>query len=367
MTQEQIGRQLNLSQSAVSRLIRQAKPYLVEQAPYRFRKDIIDRATMDAILQNASVQHLGPLLDKFAKDHGQPRGPELRVVRLTETGGPKDLMHRFIAFTTQAAPLVHSLLMREAVDTCGVTWGFMLWDLSIGLQAMRVPAPWRKRPIRFIPLTGDPLQDRKVYAPSLTSSSIAAEMSKIVNEDAYRPPWLGLVPAYIPDKFQGAALNGIERLIRMVPEYAEIFDAKGKRGAAYKLDVILTSVGRAANPLGFGMGRLFASLGRRVKHLSDQIHGDIGGVLLPRNADQPSELIQSIERRWKGLKREHLESCARRAFDEDPAVGRPGVIVLAEGEDRADVVLHAVERGLINHLIIDTSLEKALENLIASQ
>ena len=101
--------------------------------------------------------------------------------------------------------------------------------------------------------------------------------------------------------------------------------------------------------------------------MSDQIHGDIGGVLLPRNADQPSELIQSIERRWKGLKREHLESCARRAFDEDPAVGRPGVIVLAEGEDRADVVLHAVERGLINHLIIDTSLEKALENLIASQ
>ena len=55
-------------------------------------------------------------------------------------------------------PMYAPLLMRESVETCGITWAFMLWDLSIGLRAMAVSAPWRpKRPIRYIPLTGDPL------------------------------------------------------------------------------------------------------------------------------------------------------------------------------------------------------------------
>jgi len=364
MTQEQIAAHLVLSQSAVSRLFKQAQSYVIEQKPYRFKRDMVDDATWNLILQKASVQKLAPLLDKFAIDCGHPRGPVLRVIQLPESGAAKDLTKRFTAFTNQAAPLVRSLLMRNSIETCGITWGFMLWDLSMGLRGMGVPAPWRRRPIRFIPLTGDPLQDRKLFPPSLTSSNISAEMSKIANGDEYRAPWLGLVPAYIPDQFRGAALNGIERLIHMVPEYEEIFGAKGRPGIAYELDAILTSVGPASNPLGFGMGRLLGSLGQRLKQLSDQIYGDIGGVLLPQNPDRPSALIRSIERRWKGLNHEHLETCARRAFSDDPAMGRPGVIVLAVGEDRAQVVLHAVERGLINHLIIDQRLEKALEDLI---
>lgn len=364
MTQQEIAERLNISQSAVSRLLKKARPYLAEQNPYRFRKEMVDVETMNAIRQSAAVQQLAPMLDRFAREHGQPRGPVVRVIQVTEAASA-DLTQRFTAFTNQAAPFVYSLLMRDTVETCGLAWGFMLWDLSISLRSMGYSSPWRRRPIRFMPLTGDPLQDPRDYPPNLTSSNISAEISKIANGDRYRPPWLGLVPAYIPNQFQGAALKGIEGLIRMVPEYNRIFDAKGKRGDAWRLDVILTSVGRASNPMGFGMGRLFKSLGRRLEPLKNQIHGDIGGVLIPRNP-KSSELIRSIERRWKGLNREHLEACARRAFDEDPSTGRPGVVVLAAGEDRADILLHAVERGLINHLIIDQRLEKALEQLLSN-
>jgi predicted transcriptional regulator len=368
MTQSQIARRLGLSQSAVSRLLAHAKPYLEKQSSFRFRHEMVDGTTMNLILQQASTHELAPLLDEFAKECGCRKGPALRVIQVPETARANDRMRRFTAFTTEAAPYIRSLLGRDSVETCGVTWGFMLWDLAMGLRAMGIPGPWRsKRPIRFIPLTGDPLQDRKLYPPSLTSSNISAEMSKIANADEYRPPWLGLVPAYIPDQFQGKQVKTIERLIHLVPEYEEIFGAKGRRGLAFELDAILTSVGPASKPLGFGMGRLFASLGKRVSQLSGQIYGDIGGVLLPRDPERPSVLVRGIERRWKGLGREHLQSCALRAIADDPATGRPGVIVLAVGEARAEVVLRAIERGLINQLIIDQNLERALDALLTAR
>jgi hypothetical protein len=364
MTQEKIARQLGISQSGVSRLLRRAKPYLAQQTLYRFQRELVDPKLLDAVLQRASLQRLSARLDAFAKTHGWPRGPAVRVLPVPESPDG-DLTRRFTAFTNQAAPYVRSLLMRDSVETCGITWGFMLWDLCMGMRNMRLPAPWRpRRPIRFIPLSGDPLQDRRLYPPSLTSSNIAAELSKIANEDEYRPPWLGLVPAYIPNQFKGEALRAIERLIRLVPEFEEIFGSKGRPGIAHELDAILTSVGPASKPLGFGLGRLLGSLGSGVQRLSEQIHGDIGGVLLPRAQNRPSALIRGIERRWKGLNWEHLQACAHRALQEDPATGRSGVVVLAVGADRAEVVLRAVERGLVNNLIIDPMLEQALTRLL---
>jgi hypothetical protein len=36
------------------------------------------------------------------------------------------------------------------------------------------------------------------------------------------------------------------------------------------------------------------------------------------------------------------------------------------GRERADVILHAVERGLVNYLLIDVELEQALHQLFDS-
>lgn len=368
-TQTQIAATLGLKQSAVSRLLSKAVGYLDEQKRYRFREDLLAPGELDVILRRVSHKQLGDRLDEVARANGHVRGPVVRVVSSASTDLSADPATRFMSFTSQAAPYVRSLLVREAVQTCGITWGYMLWDLSIALRSLPGQRPWRaaRRPIRFTPLSGDPIQNRKDQPPNLTSSNIAAELGRIANADDYRSPWLGLVPAYIPEEFKKRSeVNVIERMIHMVSEYEEIFGSKNKAGIADHLDMILTSVGTAESPLGFGRGRLLAGLGKRLEDLKRQIYGDIGGVLLLRNPSKKSALVKGIELRWKGLVNSHLERCALRAFQEDPLTGRPGVVVLSIGADRAEVIYHAVSRGLINHLVIDQELEKALEALVAS-
>jgi hypothetical protein len=365
-TQSEIAVTLQLSQAAVSRILRKS-PHLEKQVRYRFRPDGLQTETIDEALKRASVRQLGPRLDAFAQKNGCSRGPVLRVFSTSERSANRDAAPNFTALAEQAAPYVRTLLMRDAVASCGLTWGYLLWELTIALRRLGAPRPWRIRgPIGFIPLTGDPLQHRQQYPPSLTSSNIAAELAKIANrDDAKRPPWLGIVPAFIPWEFQDGDIEVLERLIHMAPEYEEIFGSGGRPGIADNLDVILTSVGPADNPLGFGLGRLLGSIGKKkLDMLKDQIYGDIGGVFLPKNSSSPSKLIQAIEHRWKGLERKHLQTCAQRAFHDDPVTGRPGVVLLAVGSDRAEVVLHAVERGLVNHLLIDKELEEALHQTI---
>jgi len=97
---------------------------------------MVDDPTMNLVLLKATVKRLAPRLEAFARERGHPRGPALQVIQIPEVHPPEDFPHRFTAFTNQAAPLVRSLLMRDAVETCGVTWGFMLWDLSIGLRSL---------------------------------------------------------------------------------------------------------------------------------------------------------------------------------------------------------------------------------------
>lgn len=366
-TQADIARTLQLSQAAVSRILSNS-PYLDKQVRYRFRQDGLSDQDMEAVLKRALVKQLAPRLDKLASENGHPRGPVLGVISTGENNGrsAQEGTQTFTAFTRQAAPHVRALLMRDAVRTCGVAWGYMLWDLTVALRALGAPRPWRRYPIQFIPLTGDPLQHREDYPPNLTSSNIAAELAEIANpEDAKRAPWLGIVPAFVPWKFQGAEIDVIEELVRMASDYEEIFRSGEGPALADNLDVILTSVGPADKPLGFGLGRLLRSIGdEKLDALKEQIHGDIGGVLLPKK-EAPSELVEEIRKRWKGMEIRHLQKCAQEGFKKDDAAsGRPGVVVLAMGRDRAEVILHAVERGLVNHLLIDTQLETALHELI---
>jgi hypothetical protein len=273
-------------------------------------------------------------------------------------------------FAHQAAPYVASLLMRDSVKNCGVTWGYMLSDLCIALRQLNRPARWKKEEVGINPLSGDPIRERsKGESPALTSSNIAAELGRIVNGEQYRAPWLGLVPAFIPEEFSPRAVAVIDRMVYMVPDYATIFGkekTKPEACLAGRLDMLLTSVGTVENPLGFGNGRLLASLGPKLTALKSEIRGDIGGVLLPRDKTRPSPLVSMIERRWKGIRRGHLQACARRAAGEDPLSGRPGVVLLSLGKERAEAVAAAVAEGLVNHLVVDQELETALEERLAN-
>ena len=216
-----------------------------------------------------------------------------------------------------------------------------------------------------------------VYADR-TSSRIASELSKTVNGDnARRPVWLGLVPAFIPrNTFTPEELKIIGRFIDLVPQYDRIFGPRDSTGSAAQavaanLHMILTSAGSAEHPVGFGRSPLLRLAEDEAKMLTESIYGDIGGVLVPKLVCAPGEnpvpnpLLEQIALHWTGLRMTHLKSCSAQAFAQDNASGvRPGVVLLGFGADRAHVAVEAARLGLVNHLIVGSDLATAIDDLL---
>ncbi len=370
-TQIEISRILGLSQSVVSRHYSAVKDKYIKTV---FLEDQVKPDTLQEIQRRTSGHGLQDRLQKLAWKHGQ-EGPQVHSVFLPEDhqGNPN-----FEMFAPRAAPFVYNLL-KQARKTVGVAWGSTLWHTTQHLRTF-VEAPWRKDlPIEFIPLCGDPLVDSLVakrYADR-TSSRIASELSKIVNGDELRSVWLGLVPAYIPRTFDKYQREVIDRFIDLSPHYGRIFGPRdgstpAERPLAEDLDMILTAAGSSEYPVGFGKGRLLQLEDSEARELGKHIHGDIGGVLVPKTDPGPEstasgrQLVKELTDLWTGLRMVHLKTCARLAFADRGDQGRrPGVTLLGYRDDLADVVCQAVQEGVVNHLIVGSPLEAAIMKKLA--
>jgi hypothetical protein len=64
--------------------------------------------------------------------------------------------------------------------------------------------------------------------------------------------------------------------------------------------------------------------------------------------------------RWTGMRIDHLRQCAMTARREGFQAEKPGVLMLATGARRRNIVLRCVELGLVSELIIDQDLNHAL-------
>jgi hypothetical protein len=370
-TQIEISHLLGLSQSVVSRLYGKVREEYVRTV---FCEERVPYDTLQEIRRRTSSHSLEDGLKKLARMKGH-EGPQVHSIFLPEGSDGKPDVEMF---APRAALVVYNLV-KQVRKTVGVAWGNTLWQMTQHLRTC-VEAPWREDfPIDFIPLCGDPLVDSleaKRYADR-TSSRIASELSKIVNGDEPRPLWLGLVPAFIPRTFSKTERKVIDRFIDLGPHYGRIFGPRNgsktpERPLAEDLDMILTAAGSSEYPVGFGQGRLLQLEDSEAKVLGEHIHGDIGGVLVPRldhtakNSNSGQKLVKELSGLWTGLKMGHLEICARQAFAEHGDQGRrPGVTVLGYRDDLADVVCQAVQRGLVNHLIISSPLESAIEKALA--
>ena len=367
-TQVEIALALDLSQSVVSRLLRDVQDYIrIERT---FHWDKLPPATEQEVRRRMSHREIGDRVAHLAREHGQPV-PAVHVVPLgdaTESGA------QFEMFAAHAAIALRDLL-EEVRGRVGVAWGSTLWHTTQALRSILPQRPFRERvPIEFVPLCGDPLIDSQERYADRTSSRIVSELSKAVNGDETRPAWLGLVPAFIPRTFKRNEIRVIDRLIDLVPQYPRIF---GPRIApsrpmaapiAGDLHMIITAAGPSKRPLGFGRNPLLGLSDAESRLLADSIYGDIGGVLLPRLTNAPGAkspepaphpLVQELTRRWTGLKIEHLKACSARAFAER-SKSRPGVTLLSFGASHVEVVLEAVRQGLVNQLIIGSDLEEAM-------
>jgi DNA-binding transcriptional regulator LsrR (DeoR family) len=260
---------------------------------------------------------------------------------------------RLARFAKAAAPFIAELL--PSMKKTGVAWGRTLRAVVDALRdAHESGKRWANEGLEFVPVVGQPL--------NYPTADCGA--SRLV-DDLHR--WAGCkgrahsiesVAACIPlshAKHKQTVLS----LHRRVRTYAKVFGdphrAPEQTPYINQLNCILTSVG--------------------TKHLSDdwivdaaeaanisedQLHaitvGNISGVFLPRpNAGaQGRASIEEINGRGTGIKLRHLKECAKT---------KPGVVILALGAEKAEIIRACLIKRTISHLFVDQDLKNALLRL----
>lgn len=366
-TVEEIAHILSYAPATISRLLKKARAdgYLVKEE--RFSEKELSDAEMEQVRQRAAHSRLRKRLGEIVIHN-----PGMRVPVLHEfPSGSKDDSsegwdRRLLEFGRRAAPVVRQLLLQSTL--CGVSWGATIGNVVYALP--RVPVrPYRTADaVSVIPLCGEPLGNMPIR---FSSSTLAAELEKYLTGNDRKALSLGMVPAFIPDGFSKAELDGVWKLIELVEAYQTILGKhdtaqQKQRPLVEQLDMVLTSVGPSDRLLGYGSSKLIQTGKLNREELQDLVFSDISGVLISRSglskADQAK--LNRVNERWTGIRLEHLLDCAKRAATSDSKKKLPGVVVIAIGKSKAHFLLETIKLGLINHLILDYDLEEELERLV---
>jgi DNA-binding transcriptional regulator LsrR (DeoR family) len=253
-------------------------------------------------------------------------------------------------FGRESAPLLLSLL--SAARCAGVAWGRTVAEAIAGIECVCAAPPDRPEgPLLCVATLGGMVGQLQVRAES-SSSLLASRLAETLNGD-----WESLYTLYGVEAFLSYVDNSdeipaIKKRIFQFPNYQAIFGGPHQPGVIDQLDAIITSCGNAHQFNQFWTTEL-PRLGVSPAKLNRLTYGNIGGVLLEKEGlgREDKALFDDIASRWMGISRRHYEQCARR---------QPGVILLAIGHNKAEVVLKCVELGLVTELIIDEELALAL-------
>jgi len=368
LTQAQIAKRLNKSQPEVSRLISHAEEHLYLARSPSFLIQNVDAVDLAEADRRFFVhEKLRKALRELA-----PAGRHLDVRVLPE--GDE-------AFAAAAASCLGELLLRARL--VGIMWGRNLARLVSRIRGcLDRPRQVAAYDVQCIPLCGDPVHLMNLGQVKYSASHLAAELGQAINPG--RPsdqPCLVGVPAYLPRGFSlhrnGGA--GWQDFVQEIPGYRSIFGPGNGRDRPWveRVDTIISGAGIIAReshrpvPSGptvctaaheetgdFIRERLTQETDITESSLAKLIYGDMGGLLLGREDLRAGErrLVDSLNQGWTGITAEHLVNVARGA---KPG-GAPGVIVVAAGPAKAEMVRQIVKRGFVNELLIDSSLGKAL-------
>lgn len=351
--QKHIAVLLNRTESDITRALRQAREtgWLAEAPEFHPVDPELWRRAEQRFL--TSTTSAAALRARF------PEGGR-RLNRVTLIHPPPD------GIDTQSAAITRELL--GDAQLVGVSWGRTLAKLIDAI----VPEPGTRRRgpgMRFIPLCGEPM----VIAndPSqLSSSTLAARLHERMRRDPQDdpPPSIAGVPAVIPQSFNHAERRIIRRFIAMVRGYEHVFGpadgiVPARQPLVERLDAILTSVGVVAKNERGVFARERVQLGDiSEEDLFRAVAGDVGGVLIARAdaSTQDRKRVEALNAAWTGVTLKHIETCAAAAARRAVPRECPGVILLALGAHRAEIVMRCVELGLVNELVLDRPLEDAL-------
>lgn len=373
--QAAIGKRFGLTQSTVSRVITAAQARGWLRRSVAFSSEGIDPALMRRARGHAAQPpRLEDALARLAALGELPHPVTVRVFASADArAAGASYEKRQLVFGANVAQHVRDLLA-DGVSHCGLTWGHMIAAVVAGIEALGL-APRRSRKVQMVPLCGEPLGRDQA---SLVSSSVLAErLARAVNGAPGQNLSLAMLPAFIPGDFSAAQVDAVWRLIGKMHAYAAIFGSRQMRTAApapsdagerlaLRLDMILTGISPSGRPLGDGRGPLFESGGLSEEKFRELVLADIGGVLIEKGAlgrGQRSALSR-LKARWTGLNAQELAACAARAAA--PEARAPGVVVVAFGANKAEPLMAAIRRGLVNQVLIDAELEGQLLRMAGS-
>lgn len=353
-SQAEIAAELKVSPAVISRVLDRVRGRFYKESR-QFLKENLPEGLREGLENRLATTDLGKALNRVSEFAVGRAGPRVRVFRVggePERESEQEWTARLEKFTRMAAPSVWELLSRAGL--CGVTWGGTLATLVRAGKTMAMRPSSRTE---FIPLAGEPLG----FAPTTSSSSLLAdELQQMFRDDKSHAKSLTMLPALIPRDFSEDERKVIEKLIERLKDYEAIFLGEGtNKPLAECVDGIITSVG--PKPLGFAHGRSLLDDAEGLFFV-----GDLGGVLLPKNQVDPAQtaalkaFMKDFDGRWKGLRLDHVRKCADAAAKKDAAPSQIGVVVVCMGDRRAPAVFECVKNGLVSHLFIDESLEKAL-------
>jgi DNA-binding transcriptional regulator LsrR (DeoR family) len=274
-----------------------------------------------------------------------------------EATTPASWNARLEHFAPLAAGRIWELL--EGAATVGIGWGHTTAACVMALErddGSSVARRVKQKPLRFVPTCGNPLGPASQSHPERASSAVVDKLHTMWGSRD-NPLSLQGVCAVIPDVLEPGAKESVRQFVAAHADYQTIFGPSATP-LVNQLDTLITSVGSFNEGWLVYKDELIRVGGIPRETLREVALGDIDGVLLPKSpltASQAEE-FNAMAGAWTGLTLQQCQRIAREAAHS----GRPGVIVVAIGANKKAIVREVVQLGLVNELIIDHDLAKAL-------
>lgn len=288
-----------------------------------------------------------------------------------------------IHFEALAVPGDYLTFLRGAADQIahrlrhtgllGTMWGRTVFLIAQHIQVLSDTLNRDLlRRIECIPLCGDPIFLMNQRRLEYSASWLAATLQKALAPNFRGSfPCLHGVPAYVSRAVRAASTGGRpawRQLFEELPGYEMIFSSRSRLIA--HVDSIITGAGIVVpglETLEHATGDLIEERLQQEKDLTKEkldqiIWGDIGGWLLEKPGLKPADkkLVDDLNRGWTGATLEHLSWVAKAAVPGQ----RVGVILVARGTPKAELILEIVRRGLVNTLLIDEELARYLKTMV---
>ncbi len=338
----------------------------------------------DFVPQNIRVIDTGVDFSNAKNDEDRERLWELSARLFGRKLAELPIIHELLRYV----PKVEQESDRQNWKTLGLCYSRVVRSFIDALAERETHAKWSLKrgegqEVIFVPLWPEPLavpmQGSAFFSGErLSPTAMARDFANVINNTPYKPLSLHMMPAFDPQVTTEESDDYIaaKRLFRRLTAFDLIFTppeerdnrvrsqwdlSNGDPGAPQKvptslqplvrhLDIIMLGIGASEFCGNFWNGAFWEHGEIDRDALSKAVIGDVGGCFInnPNQSPEGKKLIEDLENRWNGLKKEHLFHCADRSRREN----LPGVMAFVVG-DRSEILLEAILQGLVNCVWMD--------------